>query len=96
MWRAADQKHIYKLEWPNCKKRRKRGLICTVQRDRQKAKLQGRQQLAVPILTWEMQTPLGNANPFGKCKPLWEKAACPYNFPIMCHSIPQPHSFLPT
>ena len=38
-------------------------LICTVQRDRQKAKLQGRQQLAMPC-----STDLGSANPF------WEKA----------------------
>ena len=47
-----------------CRKRRKGCIICTVQRDRQKAKLQGRQQLAMPILS---------ANPF------WEKAACTYN-----------------
>ena len=46
----------------NCRKRKKWGVICTVQRGRQKAKLQGRQQLAVPILTWEVQTPLGKGS----------------------------------
>ena len=68
-----------------CRKRRKGCIICTVQRDRQKAKLQGRQQLAMPILS---------ANPF------WEKAACTYNSTI-CHAFlmplaMQPHSYLPT